>query len=112
MYSFTYISALARLPDCATDLLIVLGRMLSLPVEELLPFTDDIVNCLPVILSSSVPRKVTDLVNRIWFKIHSLTPRRYVMLTRLFCPSFSKRGYIALHMSVGRSVGRQTLSDQ
>ncbi|XP_060560461.1 integrator complex subunit 2-like [Ruditapes philippinarum] len=74
-------TALALLPDCATEMLIVLGRMLSLPVEELLPFTDEIVNCLPIILSPQVPRKVTDLVNRIWFKIHSLTPRSLRLAT-------------------------------
>jgi hypothetical protein len=79
-------------------MLIVLGRMLSLPVEELLPFTDEIVNCLPIILSPQVPRKVTDLVNRIWFKIHSLTPRRYVtvpILKKNLGPiSFSRKPFL------------------
>lgn len=73
--------ALTTLPDCATDMLIVLQRMLSLPVEELLPFTDELVNCLPLILSSSVPRKVIDLVKKIWFRIHSLTPRSLRLAT-------------------------------
>lgn len=73
--------ALEALPDSATEILVVLQRMLNLPAEELLPFSDDVVNCLPCILSPAVPRKVLDLTKKIWFRIHSLTPRSLRLVT-------------------------------
>ena len=58
-------------------MLIALQSMLTLPKEELLDFSDEVVNSLPHILAVNVPRKVVDLVKKVWFKLHSLTPRRY-----------------------------------
>ncbi|KAL4223618.1 Integrator complex subunit 2 [Mactra antiquata] len=74
-------AALSTVPENSTNLLIVMQQMINLPAEELLPFTDDIVQSLPVILSASVPRKLTDLMKKIWFKIHSLTPRSLRLVT-------------------------------
>ena len=57
-------------------MLIALQNMLTLPKEELLAFSDDVVNSLPYTLAMNIPRKVVDLVKKVWFKLHSLTPRR------------------------------------
>ena len=74
-YSFSFV-AVSSLHKNPTLMLIALESILTLPKEELLAFSDDIVSSLPQILAVNVPRKIIDLVKKVWFKLHSLTPRR------------------------------------
>ncbi|WAR02639.1 INT2-like protein, partial [Mya arenaria] len=67
--------ALAKLEENSLELMEILQQVLNLPVEELHPFSEEIVSCLPLVLTPEVPRKVVDLVKKVWFKIHSLMPR-------------------------------------
>ena len=73
-----YISIVAvnSLHKNPTLMLIALESILTLPKEELLAFSEEVFSSLPQILAVNVPRKVVDLVNKVWFKLHSLTPRR------------------------------------
>lgn len=71
-----FFPALSVMGDNTTLLIQILQEMLELPVEELFPFTEEVVNCLHLVLSPDVPRRVVDLVKRVWFKIHTLMPRR------------------------------------
>ena len=79
-----FYTALQALQDNSTEFQLVLQSLSCLPVEELLQFSEDIVNCLPSILGPTVPRKIIDLVKKVWFKLHSLTPRRLVCMPATF----------------------------
>ena len=76
VYGFVIFAAVHSLHQNPTMLLIALQSMLTLPKEELLAFSDDVVNSLPQTLAVNVPRKILDLIKKIWFRLHSLTPRR------------------------------------
>ncbi|KAK7087171.1 integrator complex subunit 2-like [Littorina saxatilis] len=58
-----------------------LNAMLRLSPVDLQKFADPLVTSLPSLLGDSVPRKILDLVQRVWFKCHSLTPRRLRLAT-------------------------------
>jgi len=73
--------------------------MLELPVEELFPFSEEVVSCLHLILSPDVPRKVVDLVKKVWFKIHSLMPRRYMRYS-FTCQLFKQTLFLCIEILV------------
>ena len=54
-----------------------LQAMLKLAAPDLLQFTDSIVSSLPIMLDEVVPRKIVDLVKKVWFLLHSVSPRRW-----------------------------------
>ncbi|XP_052246674.1 integrator complex subunit 2-like isoform X3 [Dreissena polymorpha] len=85
--------ALDTLDTNCCAMLVMLEQILALPVEELWPFTDLVVSCLPRILSPDVPRKVVDLVKKVWFKIHSLMPRSIRLSTVNALRPQKKRGF-------------------
>ncbi|KAL3858011.1 hypothetical protein ACJMK2_012627 [Sinanodonta woodiana] len=76
-----YNEALTNLKSSPTPMLQILNKLLHLPVEEVLQFSDCIVSSLPAMLDPDIPRKVVDLVKRAWFRVHTLTPRSLRLAT-------------------------------
>ncbi|KAL8620230.1 hypothetical protein ACOMHN_064989 [Nucella lapillus] len=58
-----------------------LNALLLLPAKAALKWADPLVASFPLLLQDEVPRKVLDLVQRLWFRCHSVTPRRLRLAT-------------------------------
>ncbi|KAK3084417.1 hypothetical protein FSP39_013249 [Pinctada imbricata] len=71
----TFRDALGQMVSCPGRMMTQLHSMLALPVQELLPFSDIIMEALPLMIREEVPRRIKDLIKRIWFLLHSVTPR-------------------------------------
>lgn len=56
-----------------------LNTLLQMPAARLQQNMQHIVDCLPRLLGEGVPRKVLDTIQRLWFQLHSLSPRRYAV---------------------------------
>ncbi|PVD31271.1 hypothetical protein C0Q70_06683 [Pomacea canaliculata] len=52
-----------------------LNTLLQMPAARLQQNMQHIVDCLPRLLGEGVPRKVLDTIQRLWFQLHSLSPR-------------------------------------
>ena len=70
-------AALRTLTTCPMKMISQLQAMLKLAAPDLLQFTDSIVSSLPIMLDEVVPRKIVDLVKKVWFLLHSVSPRRW-----------------------------------
>ncbi|GAB1607223.1 integrator complex subunit 2-like [Argonauta hians] len=66
---------------CPLAIFQLLDSLLVIPARDLLVYADCIVASLPAILSPSVPRRVQDLIKKIWFRLHGLMPRRLRLMT-------------------------------
>ena len=75
-FSYTAISSVVENPSLALS---HLNAMLRLSPVGLQKFADTLITSLPLLLGDGIPRKVLDLVQRVWFKCHALTPRRYTI---------------------------------
>lgn len=66
---------------CPVHVFQMLESLLLIPARDLLVYADCVVSALPHSLSSMMPRKVQDLVKKIWFRLHGLMPRRLRLMT-------------------------------
>ncbi|KAK7483426.1 hypothetical protein BaRGS_00025366 [Batillaria attramentaria] len=58
-----------------------LEALLRLPPSRLQQFVQPVVSSLPQFLGDNVPRKVLDLVQKVWFRNHALAPRSLRLAT-------------------------------
>ncbi|KAK6190857.1 hypothetical protein SNE40_002632 [Patella caerulea] len=67
--------AVFQLPGTPSLLILQLQELLALPPAKVLPFAQVIVGNLSTMLLETTPRRVVELVKRVWFKIHQISPR-------------------------------------
>ena len=65
-----------NLSVCPSEMLIELQTLLRMPVDKILQFSEIFVGCLMKVLDSRVPRKILDLIKKVWIRLHSISPRR------------------------------------
>ncbi|CAI9724064.1 integrator complex subunit 2-like [Octopus vulgaris] len=71
----------AKKQQCPLAIFQLLDSLLLIPARDLLVYADCVVAALPSILNASVPRRVQDLIKKIWFRLHGLMPRRLRLMT-------------------------------
>lgn len=73
--------ALRNLTSCPMKMISQLQSMLKMSAPDLLQFSEPIVSSLPIMLDEAVPRKIVDLVKKVWFLLHSVSPRSLRLAT-------------------------------
>ncbi|XP_041348716.1 integrator complex subunit 2-like [Gigantopelta aegis] len=68
-------SALGKLESCPTAVIQHLKYLLGLTSVDLMPYSEILINSLPSMLQEGTPRRVLDLAQSVWFKVHAVTPR-------------------------------------
>jgi hypothetical protein len=53
-----------------------LQAMLRLSAPDLLQFAEPVVTSLPIMLDEMIPRKIVDLVKKVWLLLQGISPRR------------------------------------
>lgn len=69
-------TAFNRISVTGTELLLYLEQLSCVQPADLLPFADVLVANLPSVLLTSVPRRITDLVRKLWIRLNTVMPRR------------------------------------
>lgn len=64
-------------------------RLNMLQPNQLVTYTDTIIELLPVMLDQGTPRKIQVLVNKLWLKINTVNPERLFFAPVLFFSYFS-----------------------
>ena len=59
-------------------------RLNMLQPNQLVTYTDTIIELLPVMLDQDTPRKIQVLVNKLWLKINTVNPERLFFAPVLF----------------------------
>ena len=59
-------------------------RLNMLQPNQLVTYTDTIIELLPVMLDQGTPRKIQVLVNKLWLKINTVNPERLFFAPVLF----------------------------
>lgn len=75
------IENVAKNQSCPVPVFQLLESFLLIPARDMLVYADCVVSALPLSLSPMMPRKVQDLVKKIWFRLHGLMPRRLRLMT-------------------------------
>ncbi|KAK2149074.1 hypothetical protein LSH36_469g02035 [Paralvinella palmiformis] len=73
--------AFSLLPNEPTELLLYLDQLSALSAQDLLPYTEVIVDNLNRLLDPNIPRKVLELVKTVWIKLHTVIPRKLRVMT-------------------------------
>ena len=63
------------LNDCPQNVLRLLSHLEMLHPDDLIPYLDDIVEALPMILNVETPRKVQLVLAAVWKKLNVVAPR-------------------------------------
>ncbi|XP_062598976.1 integrator complex subunit 2-like [Saccostrea cucullata] len=67
--------ALRNLTTCPMKMISQLQAMLKMSAPDLLQFAEPVVSSLPIMLDEVVPRKIVDLIKKVWFLLHGVSPR-------------------------------------
>lgn len=69
-------------------------RLNMLQPNQLVTYTDTVIELLPVMLDQDTPRKIQVLVNKLWLKINNVNPERLFFATVLFFLLFSLLSFL------------------
>ncbi|XP_076108239.1 integrator complex subunit 2-like [Mytilus galloprovincialis] len=86
--------AIDGLPLRTSEMIVALQTLLRMPADTILQFSDKFLGCLILILDTRIPRKVVDLVRKVWIKLHSISPRSIRLATVNALRQSNKRGAV------------------
>ncbi|XP_074643073.1 integrator complex subunit 2-like [Tubulanus polymorphus] len=67
--------------DCPIKILLLLKKLLGMAISDMVPYAEVITNNLLKLLEPDVPRRVLDLVCKVWIRLNTVMPRRLWMMT-------------------------------
>ncbi|GFO32796.1 integrator complex subunit 2 [Plakobranchus ocellatus] len=104
------------MPKCSSQpsaTIMLLEKLLSITdISTLRDCQDEVVAGLPLLLQENTPRRLQDLVKKVWFKLHTYTPRRLRLNTVNALQPVSKLGVSSGAQKPAGNQQQQQLTEQ